>query len=82
MKPIRGILPVCCAATTGAARAPASEVSRKRRRSMPGWWGGYARRSTSRRCGHELEEAERGAEEGEPVIGHGSRISSEPAGVI
>jgi len=31
----------CCAsAASGAARAPASEVSRKRRRSMPGWWGG------------------------------------------
>jgi hypothetical protein len=34
------------------------------------------------RAGRELEEAEGGAEEGEPVIGHGSRISAEPAGVI
>jgi len=25
---------------SGPATAPASEVSRKRRRSMPGWWGG------------------------------------------
>jgi hypothetical protein len=33
-------------------------------------------------AGRELEEAEGGAEEGEPVIGHGSRISAEPAGVI
>jgi hypothetical protein len=33
------------------------------------------------RAGRELEEAESGAEEGEPVIGHGSRISSESAGV-
>ena len=32
--------PACCAsAASGAARAPASEVSRKRRRSMLGWWG-------------------------------------------
>src|SRR4030095_4428023 len=29
----------CAPPTTGAASAPASEVSRKRRRSMPGWWG-------------------------------------------
>ena len=35
-----GNLPACCAsAASGAATAPASEVSRKRRRSMLGWWG-------------------------------------------
>jgi hypothetical protein len=39
--------PRCCAAApSGPASTPASEVSRKRRRSMPGWWGGCARRST------------------------------------
>ena len=29
----------CASVASGAGRAPASEVSRKRRRSMPGWWG-------------------------------------------
>jgi hypothetical protein len=42
-------LSACCApAASGAAQAPASEVSRKRRRSMPGWWGGSWKRSTGR----------------------------------
>ena len=41
--PILGILPAGCAsAASGAAKAPASEVSSKRRRSMAGWWGGSA----------------------------------------
>jgi hypothetical protein len=32
--------PACCAsAPSGTARAPTSEVTRKWRRSMPGWWG-------------------------------------------
>jgi len=39
--PIRATFAAGCAsAASDAARAPASEVSRKRRRSMPGWWGG------------------------------------------
>src|SRR5262245_46714991 len=32
----------CAPPPTGAAITPASEVSRKRRRSMPGWWGSSA----------------------------------------
>jgi hypothetical protein len=49
-KPSRYTFPACCAPpASGAARAPASEVSRKWRRSMPRWWGGSWKRSTGRR---------------------------------
>jgi hypothetical protein len=38
--PTCGTRVACCApAASGALSAPASEVSRKRRRSMSGWWG-------------------------------------------
>ena len=41
-------LPAGCAATAnGAATAPASEVSRKRRRSMAGWWSARGIRSSA-----------------------------------
>jgi competence protein ComEA len=40
--PTRYAFPGCCASTaSGAARAPANDASRKRRRSMPRWWGGW-----------------------------------------
>src|SRR5262245_35548795 len=42
-KPIRHTFPPFCAsAASGAASAPASDISRKRRRSIPGWWDGRA----------------------------------------
>jgi hypothetical protein len=37
--PTRGIFPACAPAAIGMARALASEVTKKRRRSAPGWWG-------------------------------------------